>query len=139
MSDNLSKVFNVAPTPVVNLPETTNVDGDIHEDAKIVRTNLKNLILTSNIALENALNLAIQSELPRAYDTLTGLITAMGDLNNKLLATHQLEQKAAVNKTDTVNTQNNVTNNNVIFTGTPAELAKLLQQQKIHHEQTEHI
>lgn len=132
MSKAISEVFDVTPVRVSNAVATVDMpeDDTVSDDAKFVRGNMRELIKTGTDALSEALEVAIQSESPRAYEVVTGLITAMGDLNNKLLATHQLEQKAAVNKSDTVNTQNNVTNNNVIFTGTPAELAKLIQQQR---------
>ena len=133
MSKSLSEVFDVTPvrlTPTMVPAVVTTGDESVSDDAKFVRGNMRELIETGTQALSEALEVAIQSESPRAYEVVTGLIAAVGELNNKLLATHQLEQRAAVNKTDTVNTQNNVTNNNIVFTGTPSELSKLIKDQQ---------
>jgi len=77
-------------------------------------------------AIREAWNVAVESESPRAFEVVTGMIAAAGDLNTKLIASHQIEQKMK-QEAGTLKQPTNVTNNNVVFTGTPAELAKLLK------------
>jgi hypothetical protein len=134
MNRSLSDVFNVEPTPVYKTPVPQAVDEktETRDDAIQIRKNMWSLIETGQDALKEALEVAIESESPRAFEVVTGLIAAMGDLNNKLLHTHKVELDIAKasGETKPVNaTQNNITNNTV-FVGTPAELFKALAEQK---------
>jgi hypothetical protein len=126
MSKSIAEIFNVAPAPVEKLPVVKTTSSSVDSDADDARDNLRGLIKTATVALENALSIAVQSEQPRAFEVVATLINAASDLNTKLLNTHTVQQKntqaAPVN-----NTQNNSTTNNVIFNGTSTELAKLLK------------
>lgn len=129
MSRALSKIFDTTPNtttlPAVVVEDSANAEADIAE----VRANLKQLMATATEALQNALEVAIDSESPRAYEVVTGMISAAADLNSRLVATHQVEQKMKIDN-GTATKPTNVTNNNsVVFTGTPAELSKLLKGQ----------
>ena len=125
MGKSIADVFNVEPVPIEKLPVVQSTPTTIDQDADDARDNLRGLIKTAGVALENALSVALQSESPRAYEVVANLINTAADLNTKILNTHTLAQKIPKPET-TNNTQNNTTNN-VIFTGTPAELAKLLK------------
>lgn len=136
MSKAISAVFDVMP---VDKPESAVVVVEtktVSDDATLARSNLKSLIETGGEALRDALDVAQQSEQPRAYEVVTAMITAIADLNTKILQTHQMEQKI-LNDTriqaQPVPVNNgtvNHTTNNVIFNGTPEELDQLLDKQK---------
>jgi hypothetical protein len=128
MSDALSQVFDVAPLPRTTVPAEYHPPLPLAEDGDFARENLKNLMVTAKEALENALNVAIQSESPRAYEVVSALINTSADLNNRLMMTHSIQTRIeSYAKPEVNNTQNNSTTNNVIFSGTPGELAKLLK------------
>lgn len=125
MSKSIAEIFNVTPTPIEKLPVVKSEPSTVDADADAARDNLRGLMKTASIALENALSVAIQSEAPRAYEIVATLINAASDLNTKLLNTHTVQNRNTVAPTN--NTQNNSTTNNVVFNGTPSELAKLLK------------
>ena len=125
MHKTISEVFDVTPVPNQKLPVVVTGHTTIEQDASDARDNLRSLMETAKVALENALNVAIQSESARTYEVVANLINTAADLNTKLLNTHQVQNKLVTEK-PVVATQNNTTNN-VVFTGTPSELAKLLK------------
>ena len=124
MSKSIAEIFNVTPVPVARLPVVKTESTTVDSDADAARDNLRGLMKTASIALENALSVAIQSEAPRAYEIVATLINTASDLNTKLLHNHTVQSRIAP---PTNNTQNNTTTNNVVFNGTPSELAKLLK------------
>ena len=126
MSKSIAEIFNVTPTPVEKLPVVQSESTTVDKDADAARDNLRSLMKTANIALENALSVAIQSENARNYEIVSMLLNTASDLNTKLLNTHTIQSRNAL-VSPTNNTQNNSTTNNVIFNGTPSELAKLLK------------
>lgn len=139
MSDSLSKVFGLEPLKET-LPEPVKEDTvGLDDDAKQARANIKVLIETGNRALEEALNLAIESEQPRAYEVLTNLINTLADLNTKVIDVHS--KTVDIKKKESAPTKgsqpqaplglenNQPTNvtNNTVFVGTTAELSKFLE------------
>ena len=125
MHNSLAQIFDVTPVPDQKLPVVKTTESSMDSDAVDARDNLRSLMETAKIALENALNVAVQSESPRGFEVVATLLNTAADLNTKLLNTHQVQQKLTTEQPVTA-TQNNTTNN-VIFNGTPSELAKLLK------------
>ncbi len=129
MHNGISEVFDVTPVPTPKLPVVKVDSENVDTDASEARDNLRSLVETAKIALENALNIAIQSESPRGFEVVANLLNTAADLNTKLLNTHQQQQKIKqtnqhTNQPDVIN---QTTTNNVVFNGTPSELAKLLK------------
>lgn len=139
MSDNLSNLFGLSEMKEP-LPEKREENLGLDNDADEARSNLKMLIDTGNRALEEMLNLAIDSENPRAYEVLSTMINSLAELNSKVLDMYNkqvdVKRKAATTtKTkETSDTQQvvngNVTNQSIVFTGTTAELSKFLHDLK---------
>jgi len=128
MYNGISEVFDVAPIENKKLPVVKVENESVDSDASDARENLRSLVETAKIALENALNIAIQSESPRGFEVVANLLNTAADLNTKLLNTHQQQQKIKqTNQESSGLTPINQTTNNVVFNGTPAELAKLLK------------
>jgi hypothetical protein len=129
MHNGISEVFDVMPLPTPKLPVVKTETEDVDTDASEARDNLRSLVETAKIALENALNIAIQSESPRGFEVVANLLNTAADLNTKLLNTHQQQQKIKQSgqQTNQPDIVNQTTTNNVVFNGTPAELAKLLK------------
>jgi len=129
MTDKLSEIFDVTPVAPTQLPIVSEDAGNkrVVDDADMARGNIKQLIDTAKTALQHALDVAIQSESPRAYEVLANLITTSADLNSKLIDIHSQEKK--INTTEkTATTQPSITNNTAIFTGTSADLNAMLTQ-----------
>lgn len=126
--DKLSGLFDIEPVKPEPLPVAkTNGTEKVSSDSEYARSNLKQLIETSRTALEHALNVAVQSDSPRAYEVLANLINTSADLNTKLIDVHQREQRINQNKDDDQKVSHNVTNN-VLFTGTTSELNDMIMK-----------
>jgi hypothetical protein len=93
-------------------------------DFEIVRKNYMNLILKGSETLNDLLELAKETEHPRTYEVLSGLISTLSTLNKDLIEIHtaksKIENVQHVNKTQI--TQQNV------FVGSTSDLQKMLKK-----------
>lgn len=133
--DELSKVFNTEPMQgeviTVNnevvLPETTKVEENIDYDYEKSRANLHSLLVQGQDALYHALEIAKQSEHPRAFEVVGNLMNQLADINEKLLKLSERKQKMDNPQVKPgMEPAKQVTNNNAIFVGSTSELSKLI-------------
>jgi hypothetical protein len=123
----LSEVFDVdsIQTKVLDRTELViNTNNKIEDDFEITRNNLRILLQQGQEALQKSLDVAMQSEHPRAFEVVGNLMKQLADINQQLLDLHQQKQKLDSPKE---RSGKEVTNNNVIFTGSTAELNKLIK------------
>lgn len=114
------------------LPERPEEDLTISQDAEEARKNIKQLIETGTDAIEHAVNVAVQSESPRAFEVVSNMLNTLANLNTLILDTHAKQKKIEAdsrlpgpNTPQKIEaTQNNTTN--IMFKGTPAQLAAFL-------------
>ena len=91
IDEKLSTIFDVdyqeEKLPVkVEQGEIISVeDNNIESDFNKVRNNISNLIEKGNTAIDNLLDVAKESEHPRAYEVAANLLKTMSDLNKDLL------------------------------------------------------
>lgn len=132
--DSLSKVFDIEPipsTPKQEILPAEKVEG-IHTSNKIEsdydtsRDNLRDLLTTGKEALEHALTVAKQSEHPRAFEVVGGLMKQLADMNQQLMDIHQ--QKKKLEEPTKGVASKEVTNNNAIFVGSTADLSKMIKK-----------
>ena len=134
MKNNLDDAFNITPTEV-EVDETDGVVGvdrekpdrltkdDIEKDYEYTRGNLYSIIEKGQEAINGILELAQDSEMPRAYEVAGQLIKSVSDATDKLM---DLQKKVKdVNEDAPQKGPNTV--NNALFVGSTAELAKLLK------------
>ena len=134
MKNNLDDAFNITPTEV-EVDETDVVVGvdrekpdrltkdDIEKDYEYTRGNLYSIIEKGQEAINGILELAQDSEMPRAYEVAGQLIKSVSDATDKLM---DLQKKLKdVEEDNTQKGPNTV--NNALFVGSTAELAKLLK------------
>jgi hypothetical protein len=100
------------------------IDNDIKKDYEYTRANLYSLIEKGQEAINGIMELASETDQPRAYEVAGQLIKSVGDVTDKLI---DLQKKLKDVEEDTVKTTNNVTNN-AVFVGSTAELSKLLKK-----------
>jgi len=129
IDETLSAEFGIEPmgnTEVIK--KTVDVINDstnrIQDDFDITRGNLLILLQQGKEALQKSLDVAMQSEHPRAFEVVGNLMKQLADINQQLLDLHQQKQKLDTPKEGS---RKEVTNNNVIFTGSTAELNKLIK------------
>jgi len=106
-------------------PTNDEIIIDAEEDYKFARERIKKLIDTSDEAIGTMHALASDSEHPRAFEVLAGMIKTAADINGQLLSL-QKERKKIVQEPQPGVTPGNTTTNNAIFVGTTTELQKLL-------------
>ena len=131
--NKLDKTFNITPevveeevTPIVERekPDRLTKD-DIEKDYEYTRGNLYSIIEKGQEAINGILEIAQESEMPRAYEVAGQLIKSVSDATDKLL---DLQKKVKeVNEEEKAKGPNNVTN--ALFVGSTADLAKLIKQQ----------
>ena len=106
--------------------ESLSID-DIKKDYDYTRANLYSLIEKGQEAINGILDLARESEMPRAYEVAGQLIKNVSDATDKLM---DLQKKLKdVEEIKQAKGPTNVTN--ALFVGSTAELAKLLKNKNL--------
>jgi len=125
ISDDIIKPEIVESTSEINNETTSSTIKDIKKDYEYTRGNLYSLIEKGQEAINGILELAQESEMPRAYEVAGQLIKNVADATDKLM---DLQKKLKeVEEEKSTKGPTNVTN--ALFVGSTAELAKLLKKQ----------
>jgi hypothetical protein len=129
--DKLNETFDVSNEIVESKSEiieskvesiSSSVE-DIKKDYEYTRGNLYSIIEKGQEAINGILELAAESEMPRAYEVAGQLIKNVSDATDKLM---DLQKKLKdIEETKQVRGPTNVTN--ALFVGSTAELSKLLK------------
>jgi hypothetical protein len=123
-------IDNDAPLPTTYKPSLhENSDSEIETDVRYVRQNMYDLIEKGHRSIDELLNVADQSQHPRAYEVLATMIKTMGDMNKDLLDMHEKKQKITGEKPEPVETVNNN-----LFVGSTSELLKLMRKDDKENE-----
>lgn len=126
----LDKVLNIAPDvsqKTVFLPSLAKPsleENNTSKDFEYARENLYDVIEKGQAALFDMMDVAKQSQHPRAYEVLAGMIDTLVSANKDLLDLHK--KKKELFKTD----HDPKTINNNLFVGSTAELQKLIADTK---------
>ena len=136
--DKLDEVFNVTGEIIENEVEPTEIKkiadkkdlnstiNDIKKDYEYSRGNFYSIIEKGQEAINSVLELAQETESPRAYEVVGQLIKNVSDATDKLM---ELQKKLKdIEEEKQTKGPTNVTN--ALFVGSTAELAKLLKQQE---------
>ena len=125
--NNFEQIFNLPDSPPlvkdveILKPDTKN--DDIESDYKYARENLYNAIERGSDALEELVELAKQSQSPRAFEIVGQMIKTLTDSNKDLL---EIQKKVKdLKREEKSKGPNNVTN--ALFVGNTAELQKMLK------------
>jgi len=127
--DELNKTFNteenlIQPEIVEKkIEKIKSTVDDVKKDYDYTRGNLYSIIEKGQEALNGVLELAQESEMPRAYEVAVQLIKNVADATDKLLDLQKklkdVEAEEKVKGPSTVN--------NALFVGSTADLAKMLK------------
>tara|TARA_A200000159_G_scaffold97107_1_gene90053 strand:+ start:298 stop:720 length:423 start_codon:yes stop_codon:yes gene_type:complete len=127
--DALNETFNtpdelVQPEVIEKKIEKvkSSVD-DVKKDYDYTRGNLYSIIEKGQEAINGILELAQESEMPRAYEVAGQLIKNVADATDKLM---DLQKKLKDVEEDT-KSKGPSTVNNALFVGSTADLAKMLK------------
>lgn len=126
MSNELDKFLNIAPgenlPAVVEKKMTTQVDADF----EYARENMMEVINRGQEALFDLMDVARQSQHPRAYEVLATMMNTMVGASKDLLDLQAKKKK--IMEEDPSASPQQVTNN--LFVGSTAELQKYLKQNR---------
>ena len=125
--NELNDTFNVdgevVPSTDRKLKKITSQVDDIKKDYDYTRGNLYSIIEKGQEAINGILELAQESDQPRAYEVAGQLIKSVSDATDKLMDLQKklkdVEEDKQVRGPSTVN--------NALFVGSTAELAKMLK------------
>ena len=130
MNDGLDKAFDivesiedVTPKPeVTKPPKQVEAIDQVQDDYEYARGILFQLGDKGQEAVNGALDLAMSSDHPRAYEVAGQLIKHVGDVADKLMALQKDKKNVKEESAKKVVT------NNSLFVGSTADLQKMLKQ-----------
>jgi len=128
--DKLDETFDIEPTEVEvekvekKIETIKSQSEDIKKDYEYTRGNLYSIIEKGQEAIDGILELAQESEMPRAYEVAGQLIKNVADATDKLLTLQQKLKDVNEEK----ESKGPTTVNNALFVGSTAELQKLLKK-----------
>ena len=123
----LDDTFNTDAAKAEVIPKTNKLhlkktEDDVIKDYEYARGNLYSLIDKGQEAVNGALDLAMSSDHPRAYEVAGQLIKHVGDVADKLMALQKDKKNVKEESKKTTVT------NNSLFVGSTADLQKMLKQ-----------
>ena len=127
--DTLNDEFNVAGDIVQpevidrKIEKIKETSDDIKKDYDYTRGNLYSIIEKGQEAINGILELAQESEMPRAYEVAGQLIKNVADATDKLMDL----QKKLKDVEEEKQAKGPSTVNNALFVGSTADLAKMLK------------
>ena len=131
IDDALNTSSEVVKVEATDIPEngcTTRKDQltkvDIDKDYEYSRAQLYSLISKGQETLDGIMDVANESGSPRAFEVAGQVLKSTADIADKLM---DLQKKVKEIDETKNKTTNNVTNN-AIFTGSTAELQKMIKQ-----------
>ena len=126
--DEILEITSLVPTSEIKPESTTRIKPKVDSDGKdddidynYARENYYNLIERNQDAVEEMLEIAKQSEHPRAFEVVGQLIKSGLDANKELMALHKTKKELSIEKGPSQVT------NQAVFVGSTAELQKLLK------------
>ena len=128
---HLDDVLNIQPSQSTDLVPVSkpqlSADAQVHGDFDFARENLMDVISKGQEALFDLMDVAKQSQHPRAYEVLSTLMNTMVGASKDLLDLQAKKKKLLENEPDASPQQ--VTNN--LFVGSTAELQKYLKSRDV--------
>lgn len=135
-NDDISDILDMSPLDEVSIEDRKkvlptvyretrqNVD-EVETDLEYVRKNLYDLIEKGQGAVDELLNVADQSQHPRAYEVLANMIKTMVETNKDLISLHH-EKNKLKGEDKQIDAQ---TVNNNLFVGSTADLLKMMNRE----------
>jgi hypothetical protein len=127
LNEKLSEALEIQPLEIKQSTELVEVKDVVDDDAEFARQNIRDLIVKGNDAASHIVEIAKQSEHPRAFEVAAGMLKNLSDMNKDLLEIQKRKQDLQPKVTN--NTQN-LNIDKAVFVGSTAELLKQLRENK---------
>lgn len=126
---NLANILNTDYVPVVkeNKPVTIHQSDSVEPDADYSRANYYNLIEKGNEALDGILEVAKESQHPRAYEVAANMIKNLSDVTEKLMILQKQQKELKGPQEQAM--QQNINVEKAVFVGSTADLLKKLKNE----------
>ena len=130
--ESLVQTFNVAASEMVKAkPESkalkvSDTSEDKEKDYQYARAQLYDIVEKMQESLDSAMEVAQQSDHPRAYEVVFNGAKNAADVVDKIQALHKKMADVEKQEQQVVNQ----TQNNVFMSGSTAELLKMLKENK---------
>ena len=121
---NLSEVLDVEPITIEN--EVVVIENALDDDAEYARVNIRALITKGNLAMDNLLHVAKESEHPRAYEVAANMLKNLADMNKDLMEIQKRKKDLLPHETKS----NSMNIDKAVFVGSTTELVKFLKNNK---------
>ena len=132
VNKNLSEILNTDYVPVVSdrsdKPIMIHQDESANPDADYSRANYYNLIEKGNEALDGILEVAKESQHPRAYEVAANMIKNLSDVTEKLMIL-QKQQQELKPKEEQQAGPTNINVDKAVFVGSTADLLRQLKNE----------
>ncbi len=132
VDNKLSDILNTDYVPVISedkdKPITIHQSSEENPDAHYSRANYYNLIEKGNEALDGILEVARESQHPRAYEVAANMIKNLSDVTEKLMIL-QKQQKDLIPKEQQAASPTNINVDKAVFVGSTTELLKQLKNE----------
>ncbi len=134
--DKIDEVFELAPVEVIHNDKTVTVvppgeaGKETDTDFSVARANHYQILQQASDAMDIALKVLRETENPRAVEAFSTLLKTVSEVNKQLLNLNEDKgrAKAANNQKNAPQGGTNIQANNVVFTGSSSDLAKMLKE-----------
>ena len=126
--NKINDVFNIDTTVDLTIPSSMPVaynpsELDQEEDFQLARSTLRGLINKNEDVMSELVNIAKNSENPRAFEVAGQLISAQTAITKELIGLHKTKKDIdkASGKNENIKQQNNI-----VFAGSTSDLMKMI-------------
>ena len=126
LNEKLSEALDLEPFKQEQVPTEIVPVNSVEDDAEYARQNLRNLIDKGSDAANHIVEIAKQSEHPRAFEVAATMLKNLADMNKDLLEI----QKRKKDLTGVAETKNNINVDKAVFVGSTTDLVKFLKNNK---------
>jgi len=126
LNEKLSEALSIEPIELETTTEIVEVKDSVEDDAEFARQNIRSLIAKGNDAASHIVEIAKQSEHPRAFEVVAGMLKNLADMNKDLLEIQKRKQDLQPKQI----TQQNINVDKAVFIGSTSELIKQLRNEK---------
>jgi len=114
---------------VVENEDPEQVETELNQDFVIARRKIREAAEVASDVVIELKEIAEQSGHPRAYEVLNQSIKNLASVSRDLVELYKLKNDSKTAKEEQEDSKN-ITNNNLVFAGNTAELARILQNLK---------
>ncbi len=124
IDEKLSEVLDIEPVEFTQRTEVVEITNPIHDDAEFARENIRGLIDKGNIAMDNLLHVAKESEHPRAYEVAANMLKSLAEMNKDLLEIQKRKRDLEPKQSSDVKIDK------AVFVGSTADLINMIKANK---------